>query len=146
MTNITKKDLFLMFLRVIVWVSLLSYVIFLYTHKVDIVPTKPWNYDVVILAIVALISLMIILVWLFRICFKRPRLTMFLMGIFLILFAYYSGIVDYPKNSNMVYLRDILVVLWVLASTLGLTNLCVYDKCKKIEEKIKEEKMEIIEV
>ena len=142
----TKKDLFLMSLRTFVGWALLGYVIYLYINKVDIIPGKVWSYDATILIITGLIALMIIAVWLFRICFKKPRLTQVLMWIFLILFAYYSWITDYPVNHNYVFLRDILVVLWTLATILWFTKLCIYDKCQKIEEKKKEEQMEIIEV
>jgi len=142
----TKKDLFLMSLRTFVGGALLGYVIYLYVNQVDIVPGKVWSYDATILSIVGLIALMIIAVGLARICFKKPRLTQIFMWIFLILFAYYSWITDYPANPNYVFLRDILVVLWSLATILGFTKLCIYDKCQKIEEKKKEEQMEIIEV
>jgi len=142
----TKKDLFLMSLRTFVWGALLWYVVYLYINQVDIVPWKVWTYDATILAITWLIWLMIIAVWLFRICFKKPRLTQILMWIFLILFAYYSWITDYPVNHYHVYLRDFLVVLGTLATILWFTKICIYDKCKKIEEKQKEEQMEIIEV
>jgi hypothetical protein len=37
-------------------------------------------------------------------------------------------------------------VIWTLATLLWFTKICIYDKCKKIEEKQKEEQMEIIEV
>ena len=142
----TKKDLFLMSLRTFIGGALLWYVIYLYVNHIDIVPTKEWPYDATILVITGLIALMMIAVGLFRICFKKPRLTMIFMGIFLILFAFYSGITDYPQNSQPVFLRDILAVIWSLATLLWFTKICIYDKCKKIEEKQKEEQMEIIEV
>ena len=142
--NMTKKDMFLVALRTIVWGSLLAYVIYLYTHHVDIVPTKEWSYDATILAITGLIAVMIIIVGIARICFKKPRMTMIFMGIFLILFAFYSGIQDDPAKH--IHLRDILATIGTLATLLGFTKICIYDKCKKIEEKQREEQMEIIEV
>jgi len=143
----TKKDMFLMSLRTLIWSGLLAYVIYLYINQVDIIPTKPWNYDATVLIITWLIALTMIAVGLFRICFSKPRLTMIFMWIFLILFAYYSGIVDYPTNtSNVAFLRDILTVIWTLATLLWATKFCIYDKCKKVEEKKKVEQMEIIEV
>jgi hypothetical protein len=60
------------------------------------------------------------------------------------LFAFYSGIQDDPAKH--IYLRDILATIGTLATLLGFTKVCIYDKCKKIEEKQKEEQMEIIEV
>ena len=142
----TKKDLLLMSIKALIGIGLIWYSAYLFLNQIDIAPSKPWNYDATILLITGLIWLIIAGIWILRVCFNKPRLTMILMGIFIILFAYYSWITDYPTNPNPVFLKDILVVLWTLAVIFWMTKICIYDKCKKIEEKKKEEEMEIIEV
>lgn len=135
-----------MSIKTLIGISLAWYSVYLFINQTDIVPSKPWNYDIAILIITWLIWLIITGIWLLRICLNKPRLTMILTGIFIILFAYYSWITDYPTNPNPVFLRDILVILWTFAVIFWMTKICIYDKCKQIEEKKKEEEMEIIEV
>ena len=136
-----KKDLIIGSLRTIVGLWLIGYVVFLYQNHIDIVPGKVYSYDLTILAIVAFIALMIIFVGTLKPCFKKPRIIQAFMWIFLILFAYYTWIVDNPANH--MYLRDILAVIGSLALWLSFGKLCVYDRCIKQKE---EEETEIIEI
>jgi len=85
-----------------------------------------------------------IFVGIFKPCFKKPRLIQAFMWIFLILFPVYTHIQDNPQN--LVFLHDILQIIGALATILSFGKICVYDKCKKQAEQIKEEEMEIIEV
>ncbi len=146
MANITKKDIVISLFRAIIWSFLFLYTLYLFINKIVIVPGKDWIYNTIIFFIILLLSLVIIIVWLFKICIKKQKIVAFLLWIFLILFAYYSWIVDYPQNWNYVFLRDGLSLLWVIISIIWLTDICFYDKCKELKEKEKEEQMEIIEV
>jgi hypothetical protein len=82
-----------------------------------------------------------IFVWLFKPCFKKPRIIQAFMWIFLILFPVYTWIQDNP--ANYVFLHDILQVIWTLALALSFGKICVYNKCEKKQE---EAEIEIIEV
>ena len=146
MANITKKDIVISLFRAIIWSFLFLYTLYLFINKIVIVPGKDWIYNTIIFFIILLLSLVIIIVWVFKICIKKQKIVAFLLWIFLILFAYYSWIVDYPQNWNYVFLRDGLSLLWVIISIIWLTDICFYDKCKELKEKEKEEQMEIIEV
>jgi len=139
-----KKDNLIGVLRVIVGLGLLSYVIYLWYNHIDIVPGKDWSYDLAILAIVWIISLVMIFVWIAKPCFKKPRIIQAIMWIFLILFAQYSGITDNYEIHQ--YLWDILKVIWSLALALSFGKICVYDKCSSIEKQIESWEMEIIEI
>jgi len=139
-----KKDLLVWWLRVVVGLSLLTYVLYIYFNHIDIVPTKQWWYDIVILAIIAFIWLIMIYVWTIKPCFKRPRVIQFFMWVFLILFPQYVGMVD--NASLHLFLHDILQIIWSLAIILSFSKACIYDKCEKVEEQIKNWEMEIIEV
>ena len=137
-----KKDFLIGGLRTIVWLSLLWYVIFLTTKNIDITPNL--NNDMIILSIIWFIALTMIFVGIFKPCFKKPRLIQAFMWIFLILFPVYAWIKDNPQN--LVFLHDILQIIGALAVILSFGKVCVYEKCEKQAEKIKEEEMEIIEV
>jgi len=137
-----KKDIIIWWMRVAIWLWLLAYIFFLYNKKADIIPWS-WN-DIIVLWIIALIALVMIYVGLAKPCFKKARIIQATMWIILILFPQYTWITDNP--ANMIFLHDILQVLWAIAIALSFGKICVYDKCQKIEEKAKEEEMEIIEV
>ena len=136
-----KKDFIVGLLRTVVGLALLWYVIYLQQAHIDIVPNKEYTYDLAILGVTWFVALMMIYVWVFKPCFKRPRIIQAVMWIFLILFANYSWIVDVPGVH--LYLRDILNVIGSLALALSFGKVCVYDKCIKQKE---EEETEIIEI
>jgi len=141
-----KKDIALSILYSLIWSLLLYYVVFLWYYHIDIIPSKTRNYDITIMCIIWAISITIIFIWIFKICLKKPRLTQILLWIFLILFPYYVWITDYPTNTQHVYLKDILVIIWTLSIVLWSTKLCIYNKCIKKEEEQEKADMEIIEV
>jgi hypothetical protein len=143
--RLTRKDLFLATLRVIVGFCLISYLIFLYLHWVKLVPNKSNFYNLIIMWVLFLLWLFILLMWIFRFCFKKPRLVQFIAWIFIILFANYSWIIDYPQNQY-VFLKDILNFLGFLAVVLSFSKLCIYDKCMKKQIEEKKQQMEVIEV
>ena len=139
-----KKDTIVWALRTFVGLALLAYVIYLAYYQIDIVPNKPWNYDLIVLIIVGLIAMMMIFVGIVKPCFKKPRLIQAFMGIFLILFPYYAGIQDNPEINQ--YLGDILRVIGSLALALSFGKFCVYEKCTSLEKQIESWEVEIIEV
>jgi len=136
-----KKDIVLMSSKITVGLSLLSYVIYLSIHQLDIIPTKPWNFDLTVYFIIWILACMIIFVWITRFCFKRPRTIQVIIWIAIILFVNYVWIKDNPSSG--IFLKDILSVLWVIITVLWFTKICIYDKCQKKQE---EAEVEIIEV
>ncbi len=136
-----KKDIWIMTLRTIVWLALLSYVIYLSINQADIIPTKAWNFDLTVYIILWILACMMIIVWITRPCFKKPRTFQVIMGIAIILFVNYIWIQD--SSISWIFLKDILSILWAIIIVLWFTKVCVYDKCKKQQE---EEEVEIIEV
>jgi len=139
-----KKDIIISIIRTIIWLSLISYVSYLWYNHMDILPTQIWNNDVIVLSIVWALWVMITIAWIIKPCFKKPRVTQVIAGLIVILFPTYAWIID---NSILhIYLWDILRVLWVVITVLWFTKLCIYDSCIKKAEEKKVEKMEIIEV
>ena len=136
-----KKDLIIWWMRTIVGLALLWYVIFIWFNQLDIIPNKTWNYDLTVLVIIWAISAMMIFSWLVKPCFKRPRTMQAIMWAVLILLPYYVGIQD--NLTNYLFLWDILKVIGSLALALSFGKVCVYEKCEKKQE---EEEVEIIEV
>jgi len=142
-----KKDIIVGLLRTIVGLWLLSYVTYLGYNQIDIIPSKEWGYDLTVLFITWIVALTMIFVWIAKPCFKRPRIIQGIMWVFLILFAQYSWIIDYPNNTfQFAYLWDILKVIWALALWLSFWKMCVYEKCSSIEKQIESWEMEVIEI
>ena len=139
-----KKDIIISIVRIIIWLSLISYVSYLWYNHMDILPTQTWNNDVIVLSIVWALWTMITISWIIKPCFKKPRVTQVIAGLIVILFPTYAWITDNPTLH--IYLWDILRVLWVIITILWFTKLCVYDSCVKKAEEKKVEEMEIIEV
>jgi len=136
-----KKDILLISLRTIIGISLLSYVIYLSINQADIVPTKPWNYDLTVYIILWILAFAFIFLWAAKPCFKRPRTIQVIVWIAIILFANYVWLKDNP--SSYIFLKDILSVLWSIITVLWFTKVCIYDKCQQKQE---EAEIEIIEV
>lgn len=136
-----KKDIWIMSLRIIIGLSLLAYIIYLYINQADIIPTKSENYDITIYIIVWILACILIFIWIMKTCFKKPRTLQVIMWIFIILFVNYVWLKDNPSAN--IFIKDILSVIWVIITILWFTKVCIYDKCQKKQE---ETEMEIIEV
>lgn len=136
-----KKDITISIIKILIWLSILLYTIYLWYFKIDIIPDKIWTFDLIILIIIWLFSVFLTIAWALKICPKKPRITQILVWLWLILFANMSWIKDNPVINN--YLWDILSLIWVLITILWLTKLCIYNKCQK-EKETKD--VEVIEV
>lgn len=139
-----KKDILLSLIRIIIWLWIISYVIFLYTNHKDILPSSTFDKDTIVLAISWLLWLAIFISWLVKPCPKKPRILQVSMWIFIILFANYSWIIDNPTNN--IFLKDMFNFLWTIITILWFTKICIFNKCVKKAEEKKVEEMEIIEV
>ena len=136
-----KKDLVLSIVRILIWLSLLSYIIYLFINKADIIPSQTRNYDATIYCIIWFFAIAITVSWIIKPCIKKQRTIMVIMWITIILFANYVWLKDNP--SSYIFLRDVLNVLWTIITILWFTKVCIYDKCQKKQE---EAEIEIIEV
>ena len=139
-----KKDLIISTVRIIIWLSLISYVSYLWYNHTDILPNQTWNNDITVLSIAWILWAMITISWIIKPCFKKPRVSQVITGLIIILFPTYTWITD--NYTLHIYLWDILRLLWVIITILWFTKLCIYDSCVKKAEKKKVEEMEIIEV
>jgi len=135
------KDNLIMSLRIIVSLTLIFYITYLYISKVDIIPTKNWIYDTIVYIIVWILSLIVLFIWITKFCIKKPRITQIIMWIFIIIFANYVWLQD--NISSYIFLKDILNIIWTIMIILWFTKICIYNKCEKKEQ---EKEMEIIEV
>ncbi len=134
----SKKDLALRIIRIILWLSLVGYAYYIYSNKL-IITSNP-DFNVYWVGFLVAFGIFVLVMGIVNICLPRMKTIQFLAWIFLILFGYYF-FKDNPEKC--VFVSDILRVLWVLLVVLGPFGLCVPNKCKKIEE---EKKIEIIEV
>lgn len=141
-----KKDIIISSISSILWIWLISYLIFIYQWKLDIVPSQVRSYDLIIILFSLILWIFLFLYWVLHMCFTKHRIKQVFFGFFIILRAYYVWIVDDP--ANYIFLKDILCLLWTVIAILWFTKFCIYNKCgKKIQEKeIKSWEIEIIEV
>ncbi len=139
-----KKDVMISIVRIIIWLSLISYVSYLWYNHMDILPKEVWNNDIIVLSIVWVLWAIITLFWIIKPCLKKPRVTQVIVWLIVILFPTYAWIVD--SYTAHIYLWDILRVLWVIITILWFTKMCIYNSCTKKAEQKKVEEMEIIEV
>ena len=139
-----KKDLLISIVRIIIWLSLVSYIMYLWYNHIDILPTKTWDNDLIVLSIVWILWATILISWIIKPCFKKPRITQIIMWLIIILFPTYAWIID--NHILHIYLWDILEFLWVIITILWFTKICIYDSCVKKAEIKKVEEMEVIEV
>jgi len=139
-----KKDIIISAIRIIIWLALISYVSYLWYNHINILSTKNWNNNIIILSIVWILGFSIIIWWIIKPCFKKPRTTQVIVWLIIILFPSYSWIVD--NYVSHAYLWDILRLLWIVITILWTTKICIYDSCIKKTEKKQMEEMEIIEV
>jgi len=132
-----KKDSIIRLSRLFIWWWLFAYVAVLYNTGAVVSE----NNSRILLSIVALMALMILAMWIFMLCVKKPRIMQAMFWLILIFFAGYTGLKDDP--SKYIYLQDVLYVLWSLVFVLWVWGWCVADSCKQKQE---EEEIEIIEV
>ena len=132
-----KKDSIIQVLRVVIWAVLVTYSWWILYKYSDLVPH--WFLYVVIL-----LWSFIVLMGAVSPCIPKAKLIQTLFGVFLILFSYYSPVQDNPTYN--IYIKDILIVLWVVLVIVWPTWLCITDKCKQKEEEEKQKEVEVIEV
>lgn len=132
-----NKDLFLRIFFIVIWISILSYTIFLYYNWISFSTeqNKLW-----VLSFNILCSFILIILWIFQLSYNHPRLYQILFWILIILFSKYY-IIDNPIEN--VYLWDILKLFWVIIFIWWTINFFEFNKTKK--EKL-DKKIEIIEV
>lgn len=137
------KDKIISWFRIITWLFLVIYIIYLLINGISF---TNWN-DIVLWWMLILFWLFLVVIWVYPICFNRPRLTQFFVWLFLMYFWY----IFFKNNPNdFVFVSDILRILWALMMVLWPLWFCVNEKCKKVIEdrkkKVDESKIEIIEV
>ncbi len=129
------KDKIISIVSILLGLGILGYSVFLVVNYNNDIQTsiKAFYFT-------GFLGLIISLMWVLSPCIKKPKLTQFLLCIFLIIFSYYT-IKDNPSYN--VFMGDIIRVLWAFLIVAGPTGICIPEKCKK---KAQEEKTQVIEV
>lgn len=134
------KDKILRSLHILIGAGLIAYVYYLFSNQAIIVKEAIQSNNLYTLIWIWAFGLINLYMWIRPICFKKPKTTIFLTWIVVILFSKYS-LMDNPWE--MIYMADILNILWVLLIIGWISWAWVLDLCKK---KLQDEKTEIIEV
>lgn len=131
------KDKIIFWKNILIGLGLLFYVGILYTNWATVTVTMDNN---VALFLVLLIWWAILYIGMPDFYIPKARLFLFLFWVFVIMFAHY-WLQDDPKR--MVFLADILKIIWAIITVAWPFGLYISDKVKKKKD---EEKIEIIEV
>lgn len=135
------KDIIVRTLRIIIWWWIAWYMAFVFLNNLVIVNDSLLNNNQFVIIFVWLLWLFMFVMWVFALCMPRAKLVQFIFWIFLILFSSYV-LKDNP--SKLIFIWDILRVVWVFLMVAWPIWLCVTENCKKKAEEAKI--VEIIEV
>ncbi len=136
------KDIGNKLFRIVLGVWLLVYLGFIIINESVVVgwDVEFMNFNnLFVIWITTVFALLVFLDSIRPICFKKPRLGYFLVGLFVLFFGAYS-IQDVPESY--LFLSDMLRIIGVLIIILGLIGIITPESCKERQEK---EKVEIIE-
>lgn len=134
------KDKIISAARIIIGWWIAWYTGYLLFNNLVIVKDAFVSSNQIIAWIIMFIGAFIFFMWVYPLCIPKARIIQLFFWIFLILFSYYF-LQDNP--SKLIFVWDILRILWALLCILGPMWVCIPDKCKKQAE---ESKIEIIEV
>ncbi|UFX82892.1 hypothetical protein [Candidatus Absconditicoccus praedator] len=139
--NKDMKDFWQRIFRIIVGLAFLGYIGFLIINSVSLVGEEALStmQDYIMYGVLILLFLVFVYDGVKPICFNKPRLAYFFVSMFMIMFGYY-GIQDAP--DKYLYIGDMVSFLGVLIFILGMAGFLTPKLC---QEKIEEEKVEIIE-
>lgn len=138
MKKVIIKDTVMKTITSIIWFGLFVYVWWLFMQGQQVTVSSDTNIIALILCIVVAVFLLILVF--------RPRLVttnrwvLWIIGILVILSASY-WLAD--NADQMIYLRDIMILVWVYITITGPTKLLIP---QKVQEALADEKVEIIEV